>query len=138
MTNNSKFICRVSSTLNNDHKNYGKKNMFDGNEETCWNSSEGSPQWIEILFKNNQQIKGLEFQFQGGFVGQKCLFQFYKEQPEKNTEPDVEFSDFYPEDINSIQIYNMKSSVNAKFIRLIFNESTDFYGRVIIYLLRII
>lgn len=34
------FIYRVSSTLNNDHKNYGKKNMFDGNEETCWNSSE--------------------------------------------------------------------------------------------------
>lgn len=26
--------------LNNDSKSYGKRYMFDGNEETCWNSAE--------------------------------------------------------------------------------------------------
>ena len=29
---------RVSSVLNKDNKNYGKKNLIDGSEETCWNS----------------------------------------------------------------------------------------------------
>jgi hypothetical protein len=24
--------------LNKDNKNYGKKNLIDGSEETCWNS----------------------------------------------------------------------------------------------------
>jgi len=31
-------ISRVSSVLNKDNKNYGKKNLIDGSEETCWNS----------------------------------------------------------------------------------------------------
>ncbi len=31
-------IYRVSSVLNKDNKNYGKKNLIDGSEETCWNS----------------------------------------------------------------------------------------------------
>lgn len=34
------FYYRVSSVLNNDQKSYGKRCMFDGNEETCWNSAE--------------------------------------------------------------------------------------------------
>ena len=34
------FSHRVSSVLNNDSRSYGKRNMFDGNEETCWNSAE--------------------------------------------------------------------------------------------------
>lgn len=29
---------RVSSTLNRDTKQYGKRNMFDDNYDTCWNS----------------------------------------------------------------------------------------------------
>uniref|UniRef100_A0AAQ4RBY3 Nuclear receptor 2C2-associated protein n=1 Tax=Gasterosteus aculeatus aculeatus TaxID=481459 RepID=A0AAQ4RBY3_GASAC len=41
----SSLICsetqsRVSSVLNRDVKQYGKKFMFDCNEETCWNSDQ--------------------------------------------------------------------------------------------------
>lgn len=32
--------CRVSSVLNRDVKQFGKKHMFDANEETCWNSDQ--------------------------------------------------------------------------------------------------
>lgn len=32
--------CRVSSVLNRDVKQFGKKHMFDRNEETCWNSDQ--------------------------------------------------------------------------------------------------
>lgn len=31
---------RVSSVLNRDVKQFGKKYMFDTNEETCWNSDQ--------------------------------------------------------------------------------------------------
>jgi len=31
---------RVSSVLNHDKKQFGKSHMFDGKEDTCWNSDE--------------------------------------------------------------------------------------------------
>jgi len=31
---------RVSSVLNHDKKQFGKSQMFDGKEDTCWNSDE--------------------------------------------------------------------------------------------------
>ena len=37
-----KFVCRVSSTLNRDTKQFGKKHLFDDREETCWNSDQVS------------------------------------------------------------------------------------------------
>lgn len=37
---------RVSSTLNNDVKQFGKKYLMDGKDDTCWNSDEVS----NILF----------------------------------------------------------------------------------------
>ena len=34
------YTCRVSSTLNRDTKQFGKKYLFDGRSETCWNSDQ--------------------------------------------------------------------------------------------------
>ena len=34
------YTCRVSSTLNRDTKQFGKKFLFDGRNETCWNSDQ--------------------------------------------------------------------------------------------------
>lgn len=83
-------------------------------------------------------MKGFEFQFQGGFVGQECVFQFYEEQPKNKEPPKIELNDFYPEDINSNQIYSMASPVKTKFIRILFRKSTDFFGRIIIYKLKVL
>lgn len=44
-------IHRVSSVLNKDNKNYGKKNLIDGSEESCWNS-EAVRFIIFVLFNN--------------------------------------------------------------------------------------
>lgn len=41
------YLDRVSSVLNRDTKQYGKQYLFDGNEETCWNS--GQVQWVLML-----------------------------------------------------------------------------------------
>jgi hypothetical protein len=32
--------------LNNDGKQFGKQNMFDGSEETCWNSDQVVLLWL--------------------------------------------------------------------------------------------
>lgn len=83
-------------------------------------------------------MKGFEFQFQGGFVGQACVFQFFEELPRNNELPKIELDDFYPDDMNSVQTYSMATTVKAKFIRIVFNKSTDFFGRVIIYKLKVL
>lgn len=36
---------RVSSTLNRDTKQFGKKFLIDGSDETCWNSDQGGTSW---------------------------------------------------------------------------------------------
>ena len=37
---NISFVFRVSSVLNRDVKQFGKQCMFDGDDETCWNSDQ--------------------------------------------------------------------------------------------------
>uniref|UniRef100_A0A4X2M8B4 Nuclear receptor 2C2 associated protein n=1 Tax=Vombatus ursinus TaxID=29139 RepID=A0A4X2M8B4_VOMUR len=36
----SQTVSRVSSVLNRDVKQFGKKNLFDEQDETCWNSDQ--------------------------------------------------------------------------------------------------
>jgi hypothetical protein len=99
---------------------------------------QGSPQWIEILFADVRTITGFAFQFQGGFVGQKCSFTFFKKPPTGDDRPELEFKNFYPEDTNHLQTCTLDAPIEAKFVRLVFNESTDFYGRVILYRLSVL
>jgi hypothetical protein len=63
---------KVTSVLNNDVKNYGKQNLFDGNQETCWNSDRGSPQFIAVKFNQTVRIKAIDIMFQGGFASKVC------------------------------------------------------------------
>lgn len=67
--------------------------MFDGKEDTCWNSdqvvlrcgealvgsradgclAQGSEQVVTINFKRLVSAKELRIMFQGGFVGKVCM-----------------------------------------------------------------
>jgi len=48
--------------------------MFDGSPESCWNSDQGSPQYVTFDFLRNVQVTSIRVQFQGGFVGQEgCM-----------------------------------------------------------------
>uniref|UniRef100_A0A672HTK4 Nuclear receptor 2C2-associated protein n=1 Tax=Salarias fasciatus TaxID=181472 RepID=A0A672HTK4_SALFA len=73
----SSLICsetqsRVSSVLNRDVKQFGKKFMFDSNEETCWNSDQGECQWVSLDFPKSVRVSELQVQFQGGFSAKAC------------------------------------------------------------------
>jgi len=119
-----KYVCRVSSTLNRDTKQFGKKYLFDGCEETCWNSDQGSPQWVSLEFEEGTQMSCFSLQFQGGFAGKECFVE---------TEGTAKILDFYPEDGNKVQWFYFKDVVRVKKVRFAFNSSTDFYGRITIY-----
>nr|XP_047908416.1 nuclear receptor 2C2-associated protein isoform X2 [Anser cygnoides] len=66
---------RVSSVLNRDVKQFGKKHMFDANEETCWNSDQGARQWVALDFPRTVKVSQLHIQFQGGFSSRLCTLE---------------------------------------------------------------
>ncbi|KAF2072191.1 hypothetical protein CYY_006488 [Polysphondylium violaceum] len=129
------FKCRVSSVLNKLTKEYGKDYMFDKSEETCWNSHQGTPQYVVIQFpqENGADVRQLNIMFQGGFVGKDCEVLI-------TTGDSKEFqhcTHFYPKDINATQTFPLNAN-NVRQIKILFPTSTDFFGRVTIYQLDIL
>ncbi|XP_055852453.1 nuclear receptor 2C2-associated protein [Episyrphus balteatus] len=128
-----KFKSLVSSVLNKDIKQHGKNFMFDSEEDTSWSSSEGTPQWIALQFDEPQTVTSFSFQFQGGFVGKDAQVTATKEDGTEIGEP------FYPDDINSVQTFNLKQPIeNTKKLKFVFGSSSDFFGRIIVYKLKVL
>jgi hypothetical protein len=91
---------RVSSVLNRRVKEFGKEKMFDGSSETCWNSDQGSPQYVALEFATNVKLKELRIMFQGGFVGQECKLMVADGSEAKMTE----IMTFEANDDNTLQV----------------------------------
>ncbi|NWX06232.1 NR2CA protein, partial [Caloenas nicobarica] len=126
---------RVSSVLNRDVKQFGKKHMFDASEETCWNSDQGTSQWVTLHFPSTVRISQLHIQFQGGFSSRLCTLEGCR-----TGEEPVKISDLYPEDTNAMQIsfavpragFQVGETVLDK-LKITFENSTDFFGRIVVY-----
>ncbi|EGG17257.1 galactose-binding domain-containing protein [Cavenderia fasciculata] len=148
------FKCRVSSVLNKNSKEFGKDNMFDGSDESCWNSHQGSPQSVMIQFvdpldsstERMVNISEIKIMFQGGFVGKDC--EVLAQQ--LDSKEFIFISKFFPDDINTFQVrlieidryiywisFPMKIE-NVKQIKIVFKQSTDFFGRIVVYKLDIL
>ncbi|KAJ8387758.1 hypothetical protein AAFF_G00150590 [Aldrovandia affinis] len=95
----SETVSRVSSVLHRDVRQFGKKYMFDSNEETCWNSDQGGSQWVVLEFPQPVRVSEVKLEFQGGFSGKTCRLEGCMKEGEFK-----KFSDFYPENNNSLQI----------------------------------
>uniref|UniRef100_A0A8B9P5F0 Nuclear receptor 2C2-associated protein n=1 Tax=Apteryx owenii TaxID=8824 RepID=A0A8B9P5F0_APTOW len=115
----------VSSVLNRDVKQFGKKHMFDANEETCWNSDQGASQWVTLDFPRTVKVSRLHIQFQGGFSSRLCTLEGCRTGEEL-----VKISDLYPEDINALQI-SFETALDK--LKITFENSTDFFGRIVVY-----
>ncbi|XP_061457986.1 nuclear receptor 2C2-associated protein [Rhineura floridana] len=120
-------VSRVSSVLNREVKQFGKKYMFDGNEETCWNSDQGATQWLTLEFPQTVQVSQILIQFQGGFASRKCTVQGCRKGEDLS-----QVAEFYPKDTNSLQMFTLKEALLDK-LKITFENSTDFFGRVIVY-----
>lgn len=121
----------MSSVLRRAIKEFGPKHLVDEKEDTCWNSDQvftflnqgkicmslrvtlpmvynyavsfsitkGSPQWIEVNLDSLSNIEEIQIRFQGGFAGKDCCIQMTDENNANH-----HIMDFYPEDVNSLQI----------------------------------
>ncbi|XP_041086902.1 nuclear receptor 2C2-associated protein [Polyodon spathula] len=129
----SETVSRVSSVLNRDVKQFGKKHMFDSNEETCWNSDQGATQWVLLEFPQAVRVSELRVQFQGGFTGSTCRIEGCQKD-----EAFTKLADFYPEDKNSLQSFPIHGDALVRRVKIVFENSTDFFGRVIVYTLDVL
>ncbi|KAJ2597919.1 Nuclear receptor 2C2-associated protein [Coemansia sp. RSA 1804] len=123
-------LCRVSSVLNRDTASYGKKHLFDGNIETCWNSEQGVSQHILVEFEAPVCVHEVRIQFQGGFAG--------KDTRLIDSTRNVDICPLHPDDSNRTQAFALPAnerSLERRRIKIQFASSTDFYGRIIVYAL---
>ncbi|RMX40769.1 hypothetical protein pdam_00021853, partial [Pocillopora damicornis] len=123
----------VSSVLNRDSNQYGKKYMFDKNEDTCWNSDQGSPQFVILEFPEEVCVKEVQIQFQGGFVGKECCL-----EGGTLSSSLTPFFEFYPDDFNTLQTFPVTISRRMKVLKILFSSSTDLFGRITIYKLDVL
>ena len=91
------------------------------------------PQWIALDLQKEETVSAFRIQFQGGFVGHDC----HLEAELENGSLEI-IEHFYPEDVNSLQVFRLRKPTCAKHLRFVFNGSTDFFGRIIIYKLQIL
>ncbi|ORZ30097.1 galactose-binding domain-like protein, partial [Catenaria anguillulae PL171] len=125
---------RVSSVLNKDNANYGKQHLTDRSVETCWNSDQGSPQFIVVDFGRSVHVDAIHLTFQGGFVGSPC--QVLANAGSDGTTTLAPFWTAHPEDSNAAQVFEVPQDLRGQRvsrIKLVFPSSSDFYGRVTVY-----
>ncbi|KAF2352912.1 Galactose-binding domain-like, partial [Trinorchestia longiramus] len=122
--------CRVSSVLQRNVKEVGKQFMFDGDPSTCWNSDQGSPQWVTLRWPQPVSLNSVTAQFQGGFCGSReTLVQVWKEEAKQW----LDLCPWYLEDCGSEQKLQLPAATSTSMLRLFFPSSTDFFGRIILY-----
>lgn len=141
--------------LNRNSRQFGKKHLFDQDEETCWNSDQGPSQWVSLEFPQCVQITQLQVQFQGGFSSRhSCLegtrklrggvstgfpgfLAHFSIAGSRGGEALSKIVDFYPEDTNALQTFSIPT-MEVDRLKLTFEDTTDFFGRVVIYHLRVL
>jgi hypothetical protein len=110
---------------------YGPKNALDiDNDSNCWNSEgiEGATQYFELDFGRMTRPQELRIQFQAGFFAQSCSVQVVDDSEQYQTVQTIEF-----DDVHSIQIERLSLDATTNKLRLVFDDFTDFYGRLIVY-----
>lgn len=109
---------------------------------TCWNS-EGNPKgntssFLTVDFGRVVQPISVAIQFQAGFVGEKLTIS----KLDSNTEDWAQLADFEVEDDHEFQSFSLGNvdradSTTTTALKLVFDECTDFYGRITVYKLQV-
>ena len=123
---------RASSTLQNDQDNFGSANLLNSSMEKCWSSMSGQPQSLTVTFEDAVKVTKIDLLFQGGFSGKSFSVSGTNQSGEKSI-----LGKFYAKDNNNIQSFFITNDVEFKKIKIKFNESWDFYGRIVLYSLEV-
>jgi len=80
------------------------------------------------MFASPVDVSRLSLTFQGGFVGTRCAMEAYSSEygwQRKGV--------FYPEDVNRAQTFELAEKSALDGLKLLFEESSDFFGRITLY-----
>jgi len=124
--------------------------LDNNNESSCWNSdgdADGNTTInFVVSFHRPVTVKEIRIQFQGGFVAEECTL-FLPDAPASDKDSlKVEWKELSdtciePVDSNEMQCFDLtEQSENDRLcdsLKIEFNSSTDFYGRVTIYKLEV-
>ncbi|XP_071540797.1 nuclear receptor 2C2-associated protein [Panulirus ornatus] len=127
--------CRVSSVLGRNTRELGKQYLFDGSPETCWNSDQGTPQWVALRWKEPVAVTAITAQFQGGFCGSPDTVVEAGQEGSSNWK---EIAPWHLEDVGTEQVLHLQESHILSRLRITFRSSTDFHGRIIMYKLDVL
>ncbi|XP_054159236.1 nuclear receptor 2C2-associated protein-like [Oppia nitens] len=129
----NQITLKVSSVLNKDVKQFGKQFLLDGKEDTCWNSDQGSVQWIDCLLDRECRLRSISIEFQGGFAAKQMTFEFSDSGDQLLTRCVK-----YGKDCNDLQTFDDLPDCRVKCLRIVFNEFYDLFGRIVIYRLKLL
>eukprot|EP01138_Halocafeteria_seosinensis_P005732 gb/GECG01005860.1/.p1 GENE.gb/GECG01005860.1/~~gb/GECG01005860.1/.p1 ORF type:complete len:147 (+),score=17.65 gb/GECG01005860.1/:1-441(+) len=133
LTDLEDIVIKASSTLKRDTAEYGPRNALNDEPDSCWSSDQGLPQYLDFNFKHYVNVTTVSLTFQGGFVGSEI--KFYGTSSSKRS--DLTYYDTrYAEDSNDEQTFDININ-GIQRLRIEFTSSSDFYGRVIVYHVRI-
>jgi hypothetical protein len=129
--------------LQKNGKLYGPAHALDTDTpSSCWNSegNQGDTHWLSIDFGRTVCIQQVKVMFQAGFAAESCLLQVPPTDGGSGvkweTAQELEFEDTYELQTESITETDA-NGYTTKAIKLVFQDFTDFYGRVTIYRLEI-
>mmetsp|Transcript_3520 Transcript_3520/g.9308 ORF Transcript_3520/g.9308 Transcript_3520/m.9308 type:complete len:168 (-) Transcript_3520:390-893(-) len=139
---------KASSVLQNNTKTYGAAKALDcENALTSWNS-EGSrngknENFLVVDFTGGGKhpdrtvkIEELCLQFQAGFAAEELTV--YVRTTEGGIGPWSKAEELEADDDHDLQSFPLSPAEEAATaIKIVFNETTDFYGRVILYQLQV-
>mmetsp|Transcript_8470 Transcript_8470/g.20916 ORF Transcript_8470/g.20916 Transcript_8470/m.20916 type:complete len:169 (-) Transcript_8470:102-608(-) len=140
---------KASSVLQNNTKVYGPAKALDCDDVlTSWNS-EGSPNGKKESFliidfcgggkHPNRRVKPSEMglQFQAGFSAEEVTV-YAKSQEEGGSGSQwLKVEEIEAEDDHELQSFPLSLENPTSALKVVFDETTDFYGRVIIYQIQV-
>jgi Sad1 / UNC-like C-terminal len=115
--------------LQRNIKVYGPMNALNTKDSSsCWNSDSSDKQQNFVIdFKRVVKVQDLRLQFQAGFVSESV--NVLLQTPDDKW---IDLQELEVEDTLDIQTYALKSGEGTA-LKLVFDEFTDFYGRITIY-----
>ena len=97
---------------------------------------QGLPQHIQLTFVERVVPKRISLTFQGGFVGTQCSI-YASSDAQKDW---WLVTCIYPEDVNRRQFFDLAPDTirtGVGSLKLVFEQSSDFFGRVTLYDLKL-
>lgn len=104
---------------------------------------QGTPQFVQLTFPAPVIPRRIILTFQGGFVGTRCSIQASSPDAAKGKAEWRTITHIYPEDVNRKQTFDIPPEETVTMeagiadIRIVFEESSDFFGRITVYDLQV-